>query len=242
MDRLKRRTNKELEEVIFSTLDELVPKCGFSNISLLKFVEKAGVDHNVIYRKYGTIENMFGEYIKKYDFWLNDIIDIKGINKVSNRVFLINLLQTFYLEFEKSEIMQKVIIWELENISEVTKRSVNLREAINMTLVAYFESVFKDSKIDISPINAFLVSGVYYMVLHKNISNFCGIDFNTESGEKRAMKAIEFIVNLIFDKLEEEKILYEKIVMMLDDGIEPTKIKKYLDVPLAQIKKIAGNK
>lgn len=237
MSHSTRRSKKEIEDSAIAALERLVPELGFNNISLLTLVREAGMDHNVFYRNFGTIDSLYELFIKRYDFWLSNRIDVNQIHTLGIRVFMTRLFQNFYTELEDAEVMQKLLLWELENISPITRQSANMRERSSMGITLLSEEMFKDSKLDISSINAFLVSGIYYMVLHRKVSTVCGIDFNTDNGRKRALKTIEDLVNLICDKLEEQKKQDAMIKMMLDDGIERTKIAKYLNISQLQLKK-----
>ena len=238
MSKSNRRSKKEIEDSAIAAMERLVPEFGFNNLSLLTLIKEAGMDHNVFYRNFGTLDELFDKFVKKYDFWLNDKVDISQIQTLGDRKFMINLLQIFYRELENSEVMQKILIWELEDTSPITRTSANLRENLNMNITVYLEDVFKDSKLDISAINSIITSGIYYTVLHRKVSTFCGINYNLATGRKRVLKAIEDLINLTFDKLDEQNKQNSIIRMMANDGIEHAKIAKYFSLSAIQLKKV----
>lgn len=238
MSQLSRRSKREIEDSAMAALERLVIELGFNNISLLTLVKEADMDHNVFYRNFGTVENLFEKFVEKYDFWLHENANLSKLQTLGDRKFLINLFHTLYKELENAEVMQKILIWELEDTSLTTKKSACLRENLNMSVTVYLEELFKDSKLDISSISAIIISGIYYMVMHRKISTFCGVDYNTKNGRKRALKTLEDLANLVFDKLDEQNKQNSIIKMMASDNIEHVKIAKYFGLSPLQLEKI----
>ncbi len=78
--------------------------------------------------------------------------------------------------------MQKLLIWEVSDSNYITERTAENRERHSQNLVEYFEKTDSDPNINIRVVSALLISGIYYLALHKNISTFCGIDFRSKEG------------------------------------------------------------
>lgn len=233
-----RRTKVQLEKDIMNALEQLIIERGFMNIPMLTLVKAAGIDPNVFYRRYGTIENLLDKFTGQYDFWLNDILNISNLPKLGERKFYAEALKKLYNELVKSPVMQKLLAWELSEDNPTTRRTAGIREKLNLNLIAYYEELFQSSGIDIKSITALLTGGIYYLALRQGHSKLCSIDFGTEEGQKRLANAIDLIVNMLFDKLEQKHRQYVMIQKMQNDGITQGKIIEYLDITPYQYKKI----
>ena len=81
--------------------------------------------------------------------------------------------------------MQQLLIWELSDDNPTTRRTAQLRESINEPLIRLLEHKFKDSSLDINVISAIIISGIYYLILHRKRSHFCDVDYNSRAGKDR---------------------------------------------------------
>lgn len=236
-----RRSKKELVDLITKTTKRILENKNFSKLTLLEIVEESNVDPNVFYRHFGTLDNLFDTIIKEYDFWVNDTIDLSKLNKLGDKDFLAEGLFNLYRELDASDVMQKILLWELDESNASTQRSANMRETMNLNLLGYYGNVFNGSTVDFNAVSAVVIAGIYYLVLHKNTSTFCQIDFTAEAGKKRVLESIKLLIDLLFDKLEEEKRVKTMVGKMVADGIPLAKIADYLDVTERQAKNIVNN-
>lgn len=233
-----RRTKVQLEKDIMNALEQLIVERGFMNIPMLTLVKAAGIDPNVFYRHYGTIENLLDKFTSQYDFWLNDIANISNLPKLGERKFYAETFKELYNELVKSPVMQRLLVWELAEDNPITRRTAGIREKLNLHLIAYYEELFQSSGIDIKSVTALLTGGIYYLALRQGHSKFCSIDFNTEEGQKRLVNVIDMLINMLFDRLEQKQKQCQIIQKMQNDGIAQNKILEYLDITPYQYKKI----
>ena len=75
-----RRTNEQLDRDVMSELEKLVAEQGFGNVNLSTLTKAAGMEANVFYRRYGSMDNLYDKLAKQYDFWMNNAIDISNLN------------------------------------------------------------------------------------------------------------------------------------------------------------------
>lgn len=225
-----RRSKKKLEELIINATHKLISKVGFSNITINAILKEADVDQNVFYRHFGTLDTLFEIISRKYDFWINDTIDLTKLHVLGDRKFLVEGFKELYIALDKHIVMQKLLLWELEENNDITRKSADMRETLNLNLLGYYEKVFHSSNVDFNAVSAMLIAGMYYIVLHKNISTFSSIDFTSDKGIKRLLDTIEMVINLIFDKIELEQRQSDLVKKMQEDGLSQSKIDKYLDI------------
>ena len=194
-----RRTKATIIEDIRKAAVESVLKRGFSGSLVSEIIKKAKVEPVVFYNRYHNLEEFFSEFVKGYDYWFSDVA--KEANKQEKPydqfIALIEGLQECLIE---KSVMQELIRWEIAEGNDITKRTASIREMFTLPLVEKYDDLFKNSGIDFVAIATIIVSGLYYVYLHKDRSTFCNIDMNTEEGRNRINQAIKFLSELLFSK------------------------------------------
>lgn len=112
-------------------------------------------------------------------------------------LLLVNHLEFF---FEDTE-MQKLLSWQVNEFFEVMLSVSNNRERLSKV---FFDKVDKElvgTDIDIRPVAAILVAGIYYLILHsKTMKNpFCELDINDAIDFNRVKKAISMILKQVYN-------------------------------------------
>lgn len=194
-----RRTKATIIEDIRKAAVESVLKRGFSGSLVSEIIKKAKVEPVVFYNRYQNLEEFFSEFVKGYDYWFSDVA--KEANKQEKPydqfIALIEGLQECMIE---KSVMQELIRWEIAEGNDITKRTASIREMFTLPLAEKYDDLFKNSGIDFVAIATIIVSGLYYLYLHKDRSTFCNIDMNTEEGRNRINQAIKFLSELLFSK------------------------------------------
>lgn len=194
-----RRTKATIIEDIRKAAVESVLKRGFSGSLVSEIIKKAKIEPVVFYNRYHNLEEFFSEFVKGYDYWFSDVA--KEANKQEKPydqfIALIDGLQECMIE---KSVMQELIRWEIAEGNDITKRTASIREMFTLPLVEKYDDLFKNSGIDFVAIATIIVSGLYYLYLHKDRSTFCNIDMNTEEGRNRINQAIKFLSELLFSK------------------------------------------
>lgn len=195
-----RRTKATITENIRKAAVESVLKRGFSGSLVSEIIKKAKIEPVVFYNRYQNLEEFFSEFVKGYDYWFSDVA--KKANKLETPhdqfIALIEGLQECMIE---KSVMLELIRWEIAVDNDITKRTASIREMFTLPLAEKYDDLFKNSGIDFVAIATIIVSGLYYLYLHKDRSTFCNIDMNTEEGRNRVNQAIKFLSELLFSKI-----------------------------------------
>lgn len=194
-----RRTKATITENIRKAAVESVLKRGFSGSLVSEIIKKAKIEPVVFYNRYQNLEEFFSEFVKGYDYWFSDVA--KEANKLETPhdqfIALIEGLQECMIE---KSVMLELIRWEIAVDNDITKRTASIREMFTLPLAEKYDDLFKNSGIDFVAIATIIVSGLYYLYLHKDRSTFSNIDMNTEEGRNRVNQAIKFLSELLFSK------------------------------------------
>lgn len=208
-----RRTKIAIERDVLQAIDSLIEEVGFRNITLTGVADRAKIEPAVFYRRYANLEELFDKYTRKYDYWFGDILESipKNLSEDEGLQFVLDkLIQSLY----KNKGMQQLLKWELTEDNPTTRRTAQLRESINEPLIKLLEYKFQGSGLNINVIAATVISGIYYLILHRQRSTFCGVDYNTRSGKEQFMEGIRQLTNLLFDKLRKDwemSLIVEKL-------------------------------
>ncbi len=234
----KRRNNKDIEQSIIKAAVELIADKGFLELAVTNIFEKAKIEPIVFYNRYRDLNEFINEFVKDYDYWFSDIVN-ECKTKEDEKSKYTELLQSLLRSLKGNKIMQHLLKWELSTQNEVTQRTAQLREVNTLPLVKEYGSLFSNTSIDIVAISALIVGGIYYLILHSNLSSFSGIDISTDEGEERIVKAIEFLSDTLFAKLSSEEDKITNIIKkMKQNNIEVEVIADCTGVPIDIIKRI----
>lgn len=194
-----RRTKATIIEDIRKAAVESVLKRGFSGSLVSEIIKKAKIEPVVFYNRYQNLEEFFSEFVKGYDYWFSDVAKEANKQETPHDQFiaLIEGLQECMIE---KSVMQELIRWEIAEGNDITKRTASIREMFTLPLAEKYDDLFKNSGIDFVAIATIIISGLYYLYLHKDRSTFCNIDMNTEEGRNRVNQAIKFLSELLFNK------------------------------------------
>lgn len=194
-----RRTKATIIEDIRKAAVESVLKRGFSGSLVSEIIKKAKIEPVVFYNRYQNLEEFFSEFVKGYDYWFSDVAKEANKQETPHDQFiaLIEGLQECMIE---KSVMQELIRWEIAEGNDITKRTASIREMFTLPLAEKYDDLFKNSGVDFVAIATIIISGLYYLYLHKDRSTFCNIDMNTEEGRNRVNQAIKFLSELLFSK------------------------------------------
>ncbi len=195
------RNKQRTKEKIIKATETVFKEKGYTGLTNANITKEAGVNHTLIRKYFGSLENLLEEYVKQKDFWqllnnerINELIKQKRETTKFDIVLLLNAL------FDKvfhSEELQKILIWELSENSEIMKKVAREREVLGEELFSLLDNN-KDTKFDLRAMLAVQIAGLYYLSIHakSNGSLFCGIDLNTPEGRQRIINSMESVIDL----------------------------------------------
>lgn len=236
MERKGRRSKLRLELDIIRATEELIKEVGFNNITITDLIQRAEIEPNVFYRRYHNIDELLdriSQYVQIYnDYWFVNKIEYrkKGSPEDNLKKYLIELTKSLY----KNDLMQQTLLWELSSSCNSVKNIAHNREIYSQPILDYFTAAFKDCETDFKAATALMIGGIYYLVLHRNVSTFCNIDFNSKEGRKALIKVIENIV----DKIYEENKVVSIAQKLLDRDVDINIIAESTGLSIKAISKL----
>ena len=102
---------------------------------------------------------------------------------------------------------------------------------MNEPLLRIMEKVFQGSGLDMNVITAMMISSIYYLIIRRNRSTFCEIDFSTRKGKARLEEAINQLSTILFAELKRQHEKTELANRLRAEGVSESIINKCLNLP-----------
>lgn len=217
-----RRTNAEIDRDIMRALMELVEEVGFANITLTSVLQKAKMEPHVIYNKFGDLSNLLDKFVERYDYWVNETIinKIDKFNESNHEELLRQILNSLAKALYENKVMQQILIWEVSDRNTTTIRAAKTKEKNAVALLEYFDTIFENTGINFRAISALIVGGIYYLILRRECSEFCGVDFSSKAGKKELLKSIDALCRLVFSVLKQKQKIIDIVKKMKEKGMD----------------------
>lgn len=235
--RRKRRNSKDIEEAILDAATVLIREGGFGNLTATGIMQKAEIEPIQFYKRYKDLDAFISEYVKIFDYWFSDIIKESSLDSNINIQYenvLCNLLNSLW----NNKIMQELLRWEIATKDKNSIRTAKLRELHSLPLCKKFADAFAETEIDIVAISALIIGGIYYMILHCELSEFSGINLNNEQDRERMIKAIKYLANILFQTPSYGYSTIKIASKMKKDNVALEKIAEYTNLPMQIIKEL----
>lgn len=95
----------------------------------------------------------------------------------------------------ESSVMLELLRWEVAQGNDITKYTSQLREHHTLPLAGKYLSHYFGTDVDVVAWSSLLISGIYYLCLHKERASFCGIDMNNPNHVERVRRTLKAIVD-----------------------------------------------
>lgn len=197
----KSRTMSKLIQAVGIVLE----KKGYTGLTIANIASTAGVDRKLISVYFGSVDLLIETYIKGKDYWVEATVaaeeTLAKSSDVSSRFFLETLLLEQIDQFTLNEEMQKVVLWQISEKSDIMSHVTQSREKMSSLFFPYSDKELAGKDVDLRAVSSLLVAGIYYLVLHTKTtdSTFCEINLTTEEGIDRIKNAVKFILKQTYE-------------------------------------------
>lgn len=233
-----RRTKVELNVDIANAISDAVSNIGFAKLTLRDIMDIGHFAPPVIQSRYNSVEELIDQFVKRYDYWVNNTIDINPANIESPKDYYILAAEKLINSFYNNKELQQLHIWEMSENNPITTRTANNREKETVALVYFFKEFFKDTEMDISAVTAVLIGGIYDVILRKNRSSFCGVDFKKRAGKQRLIDAVTTLINLIYEKKDQIDNTTKIAMRLLKNGVSDEIIAESTGLSVEKIRQL----
>lgn len=193
------RNKEKTKQKLLRAVGKILKTEGHSELIVSKIASVAGFDKKLIYKYFGSTDNLIDEYIRTKNYW--SVIEEKEINEdlLTSEKDLLGLALLKQLEgLRKNKELQKIMLWQLSENRPILTELYEQREEANQGLHANpTELNFCDKSEDYRATIALVLAGIYHLnlcTLTKR-SAFFGFDLNSEDDRSKIKKAITEIAS-----------------------------------------------
>lgn len=185
---------------LIAAVGTIIKTKGYTGLGPTNIAKCAGLNKRLIYFYFGTVENLVETYVRGKDYWVDAAGNAGELMNKSDcrdtREILESLLLSQLDYFYKEEEMQKIVLWQISQRSQIMYEVCEERERLGDRFFELADKELENTDVDLRAVAGLLVGGIYYMVLHAKSSEslFCQIDLNKPEGLERIRKAISIIL------------------------------------------------
>jgi hypothetical protein len=128
------------------------------------------------------------------------------------------------------------LLWELGDRDDFTTNIAIKREILAEGIFKQYRPLLEDYGLNFNFIVAILISSIYYLVLHREKSTFCETDLTKKNEREEFIKTIEWLTDLIFDKIETKNETELIAVNALKEGVEIEAVARITGLSVDKIK------
>jgi len=239
--RRNRRTAASVKQDMINAVGQVLVKYGFAKLGISLVADVAKVDKNVIYRNFGNFDTLLSAYIEKQDYWLQALKEHGNQKIIDKRKFIKNILTGQLNVLFKNKELQQLLLWELADTDKLIRSIAIKREVLAEGIIAQYKELFRNSEIQSNHIAALLIAGIYYLVLHKDKSTFCHKDINIREDRVEFIKAMEWLVDAIFDQIAELDKVEKVAIKAVDEGFDIEAVSKITALSVDKIKELIAS-
>lgn len=178
---------------------------GYSGLTATNIAKAAGLNRRLITLYFDSLEDLIETYVRGKDYWVaasGDAAEMIAGNKGDSTREILECLLTNQLDyFYQNEEMQKIVLWQISESTQIMKEICEERELLSKVFFSLSDKELKDRDIDLRAISALLVAGIYYLVLHAKSTDtfFCEIDLKTAKGIERIKNAVKVLLKKTYE-------------------------------------------
>ena len=203
MEENKKRNSNLTRRSLLDAVEAVLSEEGYHALTVMNICNRAGVSKGMIKHHFGSLTNLLNAYFHENYFWMpeNYTLDLTSRN---SRDHLAAVLKQQFHKMLSNKGMQKFIYWQLGETDKITSGIAAVREMEANKFLDKFKVHFIGSDIDLEPLVALLMKGLYALVLqcitHK--STVFNVDITQERDQLRVSRTIDQILTLVWQAAE----------------------------------------
>lgn len=179
---------------LLDAVGEIIIKDGFDKVGVNAIASKAGVSKVLIYRYFGSVDNMIVEYLSQDDFWVNFSVDFPKNENLKE--FIKKMFRDQIYQLRNSKLAQELYRWELTSHNSVIEKLRLKREAKGVTLITIVSQLSNHPHEEVASIATLLSAAISYLILlSNNCPTYNGIDLQNDKGWEQIACGIDLLVD-----------------------------------------------
>ncbi len=189
------KDRESTEKKILDAVGTIIAEEGFEKVGVNLVAQKAGVSKMLIYRYFGSLEDLIATYILRKDYWINistDEMKIRDAGRFIKKVFREQIAQ-----LRRDVTMRRLYRWELSTDNPVIGQLREKREANGCKLIEIVGRLTHSPTKEIAALASIVSASISYLtMLEESSPVYNGINLHTDSGWEDIAQGIDLIIDL----------------------------------------------
>lgn len=189
------------KQKLIQAVGTVIKTKGYTGLTATNISKAAGLDRKLVTLYFGSVDNLVEIYVRSKDYWVAASGELGDLAEKDTKQILESLLLNQLDYFYGNEEMQKIVLWQISQRSQIMFQVCEEREELGSRFFALTDEELKNKDIDLRAVVSLLVAGIYHLVLHAKTTDslFCEIDINKPEGMKRIKEAISLILGYAYN-------------------------------------------
>jgi len=189
------------EEKLITTVSEMIEETGFEKLGINQVAKRAGLNKNLIYRYFGTLDGLICACIEKYDFWINFPRTLPPSMELSD--FLKKMFRRQIEQLHKRPILKRLYRWELSTHNVMIDQLRQQREETRLWLIDAVSQRIGRAPKEVAAVGTIVGASIDYLAM---LEDFCpaynGIPLTQNEGWEQVFNGIDLMIDGWFGKFE----------------------------------------
>ena len=184
------------EKRILDAVGRIVEREGFEAVGINALAAESGVSKILIYRYFGTIEQLLAKYMEQNDFWLN--FNLAQLPQGDVKEFSKQIFRAYIQMLRNSPALRKLYRWELSSKHPSIEQLRQRREETALKIIGSVCELSGESFDRVAGISTLVTASVSYLcILGENCGVYNSLQIDSDSGWQKLLETIDFM----FDKI-----------------------------------------
>lgn len=183
------------EKRILDAVGEIIAEEGFEKVGVNAVAQKAGISKILIYRYFGSIDELIAKYILEKDYWINISVDPTQIKSTGK--FLKWMFRAQIAELREDITLKRLYRWELSTKNPITNQLRSKRESNGCQLIETISRLTDSPQEEVAALASILSASISYLTLLEELNPiYNGIDLQSDNGWEKIAAGIDLIIDL----------------------------------------------
>ena len=182
------------EKRLLTAVGEMIEESGLESLGLNAVAQRAGVLKMLIYRYFGSLEDLIAQYIMQRDYWVNIPTEIPGKNELN--AFVKDMFREQIRQLREDKMLIRLYRWELSVNNPIVEQIRRKREENGIKLIEFISRISGVPFSQIQFLATMISSSITYLAMFGDVGKvYNGYDFKTDDSWEQLEKGINLIVD-----------------------------------------------
>ncbi|MCD7976327.1 MAG: TetR/AcrR family transcriptional regulator [Tannerellaceae bacterium] len=196
------KDRESTEQRLLGAVGDMIKEQGLECLGINVIAQRAGVSKMLIYRYFGSLEELIARYIMTRDYWVNVPTEVPG--KKDLNPFLKKLFSEQIRQLRSDKILIRLYRWELTTHNSVVEEIRKKREKNGVLLIEYISRISGVSYQQVQSLATLISSAITYLAMFGDV---CEVYNGLPLQEETAWEQLEEGIHLIIDQWSRENNL-----------------------------------